>query len=69
MLAGGDDTIRIIVETGRLRESPLGSTFRVSKTARQYVPVTASDLDAGFVRGVCISALHKALSEVTEGLR
>lgn len=70
MLTSGDDSIRIIVETGKLRAHPqLGTQFSWSKSTRRYVNVSPSDFEAGFVRGQCIAALNEALNEITENLR
>jgi hypothetical protein len=65
----GDDTIRITIETGRLRESPLGSQFKARRTERQYVTVTEGDIAAGFVRGECIRGLNAALNKIDPRLR
>jgi hypothetical protein len=65
----GDDTIRIEIKVGKRRDSPLGGEFRSSGSKREYVSITASDLDKRAVRGQCIAALNRILNELAPGVQ
>lgn len=57
-----DDCIRITVEVGTTRATPLGGrSFRPTSRRVALVEVTASDMEAGGVRAECISQLNSSL--------
>jgi hypothetical protein len=55
--------IRITVEVGERKDSPIGGTFIARRVEREYVTLRPEDFENRGVRTLCIEALHKAIDK------